>query len=249
MKQMVLACHYYHELYRKFPPAWGPGPDNPVKEGSIHFHLLPFLEQDQHYKSYAASASIPPFQAPVDPSDKDGRGVQDFAANLRLFSKLGQDTAYNTDIAFGDRKDSATWDTGQGEATFKKTITDGSSNTIMFATRFANADIAMAVAGAPNCSAHGGKPYHKNGAFFGGSAALTSAHPDTSLKPTFQLAPPPGDVNCRFSAFAHSFTERGLVVGIADGAIRFLNPAISAETWNRAMQPNDGQKLGEDWDE
>lgn len=46
---------------------------------------------------------------------------------------------------------------------------------------------------------------------------------------------------------AHSFGTVGLCVGLGDGAVRVLSPTISPETWNRAMQPNDGVELGLDW--
>jgi hypothetical protein len=47
---------------------------------------------------------------------------------------------------------------------------------------------------------------------------------------------------------AQSFQTAGLYVALADGCVRTINPSISAETWNRALQPNDGKELGSDWD-
>jgi hypothetical protein len=45
---------------------------------------------------------------------------------------------------------------------------------------------------------------------------------------------------------AQSFTKN-VLVGLADGSVRDVSPALSAETWNRAIHPADGQPLGADW--
>jgi len=33
-----------------------------------------------------------------------------------------------------------------------------------------------------------------------------------------------------------------------DGSARTVSPNISTETWNSAVQPNDGNPLGKDWE-
>jgi hypothetical protein len=44
-----------------------------------------------------------------------------------------------------------------------------------------------------------------------------------------------------------SFSLGGIMVGMGDGSVRGVNPAISPATWGRAIDPNDGLPLGNDW--
>jgi hypothetical protein len=44
-----------------------------------------------------------------------------------------------------------------------------------------------------------------------------------------------------------SFSAGGIVVGLGDGSVRIVNSAISPATWGRAIDPNDGLTLGNDW--
>ena len=38
-----------------------------------------------------------------------------------------------------------------------------------------------------------------------------------------------------------------MTIGMADGSVRSVSRGISQDTWNRVMQPRDGQAIGEDW--
>jgi len=44
-----------------------------------------------------------------------------------------------------------------------------------------------------------------------------------------------------------SFSSGGIMVGLGDGSVRGVNNAISPETWGKAIDPNDGLTLGNDW--
>jgi len=46
---------------------------------------------------------------------------------------------------------------------------------------------------------------------------------------------------------AQSFNKRALLIGLADASVRAVTPKLSAETWNRAVHPKDGNPLGSDW--
>jgi hypothetical protein len=61
---------------------------------------------------------------------------------------------------------------------------------------------------------------------------------------TFQLRPKLEEVNVRIpqSPYTH-----GLLVGIADGSVRMLNPNISPRTFWAAVTPNGGEVLGPEW--
>jgi prepilin-type N-terminal cleavage/methylation domain-containing protein len=44
-----------------------------------------------------------------------------------------------------------------------------------------------------------------------------------------------------------SFHPQALLVGLADGSVKGLSPALQLSTWRAAVLPNDGQVLGPDW--
>ena len=46
---------------------------------------------------------------------------------------------------------------------------------------------------------------------------------------------------------AMSFGIGGLQVGLLDGSVRMIAPSVSPNTWNCALQPNDGNPPGSDW--
>src|SRR5262245_20336257 len=50
LKQIMLAIHNCHDTHNKFPPLAGEFP-NATAQGTVFFHLLPYLEQDQLYKN------------------------------------------------------------------------------------------------------------------------------------------------------------------------------------------------------
>ncbi|MBA2117619.1 DUF1559 domain-containing protein [Bremerella alba] len=67
LKQLMLACHSYHDTYDTFPSSWNPG-----GEWSGLARILPFIEQgaleaaiqwDSHYTNYQSN-STPPASAP-----------------------------------------------------------------------------------------------------------------------------------------------------------------------------------------
>src|SRR6516162_4117140 len=48
LKQIVLACHNCNDAHDKLPPTVGSFPNN-TSEGTLHFYLLPYVEQDTVY--------------------------------------------------------------------------------------------------------------------------------------------------------------------------------------------------------
>src|SRR5262249_40853131 len=139
LKQMALATHSCNDVFRKLPPAFGAFGKPPIPGSyTVHYHLLPFVEADHVYQSAKTDAIVSAFKAYSDPSTSDDRGVQNFAANLRVFSDKGLATPYNADIDFGDPLDPETWDSGNGVARIPSTFEPrGLSYTIMFSTRYA----------------------------------------------------------------------------------------------------------------
>src|SRR5262249_27162576 len=135
-------------------------------------------------------------------------------------------------------------DTGTCTGTMSQTFTDGSSNTIMFATRFSN-NGAVSANGEVNCSAYDAPLGADNSAFFG--VMPMTAPASAASSGGLHVAPSLSKANCQFGKVAHSFTIGGLQVALADGSVRIVSPGMSSITWNVAMQPNDGITPALDW--
>jgi type II secretory pathway pseudopilin PulG len=233
LKQMVLALHNFHDTNKQMPPAFGKfgGSKAPL---SVHVHLLPYLEQNNLYQQYLQGqgddqAEIPVFNSPADPSRPKPAGVQNFPANLRLFSTKGLQTQWDAPMpALGKEE--------PGNARLAN-VTDGLSNTIAFGTRYgACGEGGSRYASAPNTN---------TAAFFGQNAAKGKAKPaDTTA--TFLLHPAAGQC-VPTPLMGHAFYNFGIDVALADGSTRTVTADITPRTWNAAMQPNDGQVLGNDW--
>jgi prepilin-type N-terminal cleavage/methylation domain-containing protein len=66
----------------------------------------------------------------------------------------------------------------------------------------------------------------------------------TSTYVPFEDRPPASNCN---PGSAQASTSAGLMVGLGDGSVRFLNPSISIGTWQAANTPSTGDLLGPDW--
>jgi prepilin-type N-terminal cleavage/methylation domain-containing protein len=234
LKHIGLALHSANDTFKRLPPAY----DKMGKiTGSVHVHILPFIEQGplwQQFENNAADASkalIPVFISPRDPTLKDKlEGPQNFAANLRVFATSGFETAYDKDMAELKAIE-------PGKASIPASFPDGTSNTIWYATKWlVCGDGGSKFASAVNT---------KTAAFFGQNHATEKASP-TSAKATFQLDPGPKNCLCT-PLMAQSFSKTGISVSLADGSVRYVSSGLSPETWNAAVHPNDGQPLGADW--
>jgi prepilin-type N-terminal cleavage/methylation domain-containing protein len=108
LKQIVLASHACHDSHRRLPPMLGsfPGSGPGGGNGTVFFHLVPFVEQDNLYRmafnpatgtyeaSFAGVNTLPVklYQNPADPSPggqptPGGLAVAGYAANLLVFGE------------------------------------------------------------------------------------------------------------------------------------------------------------------
>jgi prepilin-type N-terminal cleavage/methylation domain-containing protein len=237
LKQMNLSLHNCNDVYKRLPSAFDKF--GQVKyPTSVHVHLMPFIEAHQIYRTFLeegkgdTKAKVGVFISPIDPSTgkKETEGIQNLAANLRVFADSGVKTKYNENMA-------ALKAVEPGSASIR-TFRDGTSNTMVFATKYG-------YCGKDGGSRYAAAPNTKYAAFFGQNAATKKADP-ADPKATFQLFP--DAKQCLNSPLmAQSFTKKALLIGLADGSVRSVTSQLSAETWNRAMQPNDGLAMGADW--
>jgi prepilin-type N-terminal cleavage/methylation domain-containing protein/prepilin-type processing-associated H-X9-DG protein len=255
MKQFGIAMHDCHTLQNCFPQTAGyfPGacleyPPSaaiqasttpPAPCGSIQYFLLPYMEQESLYMHFYGWTqnlvwTVDRFHTPPStflcPSDTsmDPTGVVACADwTLAL-------TSYVANIqALGH------WWPGQPSYKTKPTITsitDGSSNTVVFAERYG-------VSPQPPNWTNGrtawlgtlATKYDPVFAWNSGSTAVISP-PEDSPNP---LTADPNTVQS-----AHPGAMNAL---LGDGSVRAISPGISSTTWYRAVMPNDGETLGADW--
>jgi prepilin-type N-terminal cleavage/methylation domain-containing protein len=163
VKQLVLACHNYVTANDVLPPVAAMiGGNRPV---SAHFLLLPHIEQDNIYRQAngisfnARTMTVSTFMCPADTSTADGR-----VTTIRTAAEGGDDTFRTSTgpngIKYGITNYAinaqvAAMSVGNGHVTGGRMtllgITDGTSNTVLFAER-------MGTCRGPNYPSAGANP-------------------------------------------------------------------------------------------
>ena len=59
LKQLGLAAHHFHDANQHLPPGIGYYPPAGGAFGTYHFHLLPYLEQDNLYRAALGTVAFP----------------------------------------------------------------------------------------------------------------------------------------------------------------------------------------------
>jgi prepilin-type N-terminal cleavage/methylation domain-containing protein len=238
LMQLALALHAVNDATGQLPPPTG---KFGRIDATLHVHLLPYVEQDNLYEQIVdglplpqqQEIGVPIYQCPQDPTSRSKpAGTQNYAANLRAFDKTG--------VAQGKAGlQKAFQPTGLGGSSIPDTFTDGTSNTISFATMYSNCGGAGPVFFTNSCVT-GSSP------FFGCLA--------NNLPASFQNVPGqifqngPTDSNCNPDWTPQGYSIRGISVALFDGSVRVVYATISPATWAAACQPNDGIPLGADWE-
>jgi len=229
---LALALHACQNTHKSLPPAFDAfaGIDYPA---SLHVHLLPFLQQDALYQSFLkrdsgrADAVVLAFHASEDGTLGAGAGVQNFAANLRIFADVAHGTYENKPLPLTKLM--------PGHARIPSSFVCGTSNTFVFASKFATCSqqsaAGIAMEGGSRYAADPTSPY---AAFFGENAATRSARA-SDPEATFQLAPRTGQ-SLVWPLMAQSFSRHGILVAMVDGSARMIGPDMSPHDWNYALQ-------------
>jgi prepilin-type N-terminal cleavage/methylation domain-containing protein len=251
LSQCAKAVHLAHDQFRKLPPYFGPY-SRITNMASLQVHLLPFIEQSALYEQFVpnggsanTTAVVPIFLSPQDFTQvNNGAPGTNHAVNLVLFTTTG---------TWGGTLTAAP---NNVYPRLGSSFPDGTSNTILFATRY------MTCGG-------GGSFYYPNvhnmnGAYFGitGNGNNPPA-PTTAVAPAtvatapgtsggyagnLPFQPAPSQANCNpTNGTPMSFQPGALQVALCDASVRSISAAIGLATFQAALTPAGGETLGSDW--
>ncbi len=236
LKQMGVACHMYNDQYKKLPPALGTVPAPQVTYGSVIAVLGPYYENNSSIL--------------IQPADYSWTGTQGYfptalaanlpicagiAANYYIFGENNNTTVQQVP-AFAFTNALSIW-----TPLAVNTIRDGSSNTIMWTTCFAqcsstNHFTTAYTNQATNQSVSSANPAHPANAQ---GMAPYSCRIEWDIAPTWAFMSQAvkgvagGTLNagalagCSAGGHAQSFTPQGIQVGLADGGARSISPAAT----------------------
>jgi prepilin-type N-terminal cleavage/methylation domain-containing protein len=277
LKQLGVAAHSFNVMYDHLPPGIGyyPTPTNGVF-GTSWFHLLPYLEQRNLYDDALGLLDLP---AP------DGPTMVRYPGNNSVYSRTVAVFLCPSDSSVGpggkvmingvpfgatsygsNSMLTAARATQQGRApgpqgkTCLSEITDGLSNTILYAEKYArcsNTTMAPAFRDGGSAWAYctspafpwlpppmnqplkGFQPGFAIAALpnFGAPNAIGSGS-------KFQVQPRPDNCDPTRASTPHA---GGIQVGLVDGSVRTLTRGMSSDTWWHAVTPSGGEILGADW--
>jgi len=256
LKQMILGLHNFHDSHGTLPPLCGFFPRGATGEasglGPPHYAVLRYIEQDavylrgfmkagREYKSNSVSKTVvvKSLLNPVDPTAPAGTIVTGpiagnpaagFAANAQVFGK----TDLVTGVMFAKAAPRLDLIDGWSEnySTFTTSFTDGVSNTIMFAEKYAG---PCSGGGSWWQAASDNENYAPN--FANSRKGAISVGPGSK----FQPRPAWGDTfNECTSALSQSSTTAGIMVGMVDGSVRMLGRDITGTAWWSLCTPMSG---------
>jgi prepilin-type N-terminal cleavage/methylation domain-containing protein len=242
---------------------WGPTP----------FLLLPFIEQDPLYKStliawgpmnwyYEWSAGPPAYNQvvkvylnPSDPSlpgsnDYQGIAHSGYAANAQVFGRVSTSTPSPHGgrlLEYGANFRGYPNPVGSIRTTF----TDGASNTIMWAEKYARCGTGRSPANDWNGTwwNYGwvqDPTWHLGSPFF--ACDYQGTYPNAiGPQSIFQNNPVPFDHPFCDPARAQSPRASGILVLLGDGSTRLISPGIDGGTWWAACTPAKGDMLSGEW--
>jgi len=281
LKQLALAVLNYESANRYYPPASNSGGQfGSVTSGGtpgvpLSVFVMPYIEQaplanqiQQGVISTLGTTSItnstgaglpqiPPYAAPLDNSTSDYLRVQNFACNIRVFMDIGTTQLYGAAV-FTAAPATNVWPCSMTSG--KMTSMDGTSNTMMFACKYAFAGVMGSQGASGNntpsslwdvgpAGLYTSSLTGYGGAYFGNIPATTPPSQTLAtggwlMAPTLSQAL----VGATFyNGMAMSFGVSGLQFARCDGGVSSLLPTTGWDTWNKLLQPNDGFPPGSDY--
>jgi prepilin-type N-terminal cleavage/methylation domain-containing protein len=280
MRQIALACQSYHDANKTFPPNYNLGYGDGMITGSWPFFILPYLERTNDYQS-----TYGPIQSSYTYNDTyngtpsnysysttysySGWQAQRLTGEMSLFRSPLDYSLYAPGVVSGCSYQANT-SVVSGYLNINQ-ISDGTSNTIMFAEGLASCQNVQSYS-YPGYSYSYSNAYNRvwNYDSYNTTSSYTYTYTDTpSYSSTststgttypyfdstiydsttgtdigFQVMPP--YTNCYYYA-AQALTPAGCLVVLVDGSVRTVASSVSTTTWQAACTYNSGDVLGTDW--
>jgi prepilin-type N-terminal cleavage/methylation domain-containing protein len=250
LKQMALGLHNYHDVNGHFPDGENTIP-GPTAHASVHFCLLPFIEQDNLYQkaldvglyptasnptNSPAAQVIKTFRSPRDNSIS-GDTYKDDNGYVWGLSNYGWNEAVFT-IPY------VTW---HAMRTLTGGFPDGTSNTLVFGEQYAKCGTPTPIrykrwAFYPSGDEYDASEFHPPRM----STRDNSTNPPTFRPPTNTPQLQPLVSACNASNL-QAMDAGGVLVAMADGSVRTVSTGITGTTWYAVCFPDDGMTLGPDW--
>jgi prepilin-type N-terminal cleavage/methylation domain-containing protein len=237
IKQCGLAVHNHNDTYQRLPGMWE---QRAGIQGSLHFWLLPFIEQQNLYNNGVAAGNswqvnnvaIKTFNCPGDPT-LPSTGMNGIYTSSGNASYAGNIMVFNPNSPRG----------------IVTAMPDGTSNTVMWAERYSQCQPSSGGHTDPTWAANPWQtpngPWAVAGFGFTTSGIWGGYYPDYSYGgQPFQTAPAPSACNWYITQGGHTAVMN---VGLGDGSVRQVSGGLSTNTWVLACIPNDGAVLGADW--
>jgi len=268
MKQLALACHNLNDTYGKLPPSLGffptpqpvsgPGiPSEGVQVGPWTYFLMPFIEQDNLWRSGYGFSAFYGYNVYQAGSIKDGNGTPASRVLCKLYvcpsdfsiganglvgttpDRAGGSYACNSQV-FAIVRLNYQMQTWYGASNIPKDFSDGTSNTMLFVERYGR------------CGNYGNIWNYQGDApwlpfafdtHLGQYVGNDQGTGNTPLTVP-QVQPKIPDCDPARPNTAHT---GGSMIALADGSARSVSASISATTWWFAVTPKSGEVLGNDW--
>jgi len=230
LRQLGTAVHMAHDQNKTLPPFSGTyggkiagAASTGVNAFTFHYHLLPFIEYQSLWNATTNQATVTPYLSGNDPSQTGGgSGAANYAVNYRLF--LTQAGVLGTQAGGNLVK----LKLGQ--------MTDGTSQTLLFATKYMN------------CGTQG---ISFSGAGGGGSAWMSdnntrqSAYFGEAAQSVPQFLPKQTD--CIPSPMnAQAFTAQGIQFAFADASVHTCSVGIPSTIWGAMLSYAGGDMVPAD---
>jgi len=261
LKQVGLAIHNYAGTYNsKLPPildynqSWPPG----IIWYTYWFNLYPYIEQNNQYtRAYNqgacwgnnnASSTVPILMCPSDYSLSStgvtavGWSGVSYAPSVAMFGSANTYSPSAGGNIFGSK-----YKIGN--------IPDGTSNTIGVVEKFSNCpyygwyNLTVHPISPSYCgwniygSAWGSVAYSNNGWNRGPWGTNYLSHYLPQISPPLQ----PGSAAQQAHPYYPTTGHPICMVMLMDGSVRGVSASVSQQTWDYAVQPDDGNPLGSNW--
>jgi prepilin-type N-terminal cleavage/methylation domain-containing protein len=273
LKQIGLACHQRHDTFGLMPPQYGYYPGTTTGDfGTLFFHLLPALEQDNVFRQASTNGGFftayfgATFTKQAGSHDLRMSGIEGTVVKTYIcptdptaaqvnpnwgwsgasyggnFRVFGALQGTAT-VGVSDGVSSGNIANWEGRPKLAASFSDGTSNTILFGEKIGLCDTSGSY---PTGAADGGNMWTRWDwlDYWQPTFAAFITGPGSE----FQTSPLPytngGPCNPRLAQALHT---GGMNVCLGDASVRFLPGSMSSTTWWALCTPNGGDLPGNDY--